>query len=87
MPLVKVKTKHQITLPVSVREKAGVAVGDLLEAKVEGKRITLTPQSVIDRSIAQGLKDFDEGRALGPFKSAKAAIRALHRAARSRRRR
>ena len=41
MPLVKIKEKYQVTLPASVRKKAGVAVGDLLEAQVRGKTITL----------------------------------------------
>lgn len=82
MTLVKVKGKYQVTLPTEVREKAGVAVGDFLEAKVQGKRITLTPKVVVDRAfvekrLAQGLKDIREGRALGPFRTAKAAIRAL----------
>ncbi len=35
LPLVKVKTKYQITLPTTVREQAGIDVGDLLEAKDE----------------------------------------------------
>lgn len=82
VPLVRVKEKYQVTLPAAVREKTGVSVGDLLEAKVQGKRITLTPKVVVDRAfiekrLAQGLKDIREGRLLGPFKTAKAAIRAL----------
>ena len=81
MPLVKVKTKYQVTLPVAVRKKAGLAVGDLLEAEVKGKKITLTPKSIIDREIALGLEDFKRGRSIGPFRTAKAAIRALRRAA------
>lgn len=81
MPLVKVKEKYQLTLPVSVRQKAGVAVGDLLEAKVQGKKITLTPKRVIDRELALALEDFKRGRFIGPFRTAKAAIRALRRAA------
>jgi AbrB family looped-hinge helix DNA binding protein len=43
MPLVRVKEKFQVTLPASVRQRTGLAVGDLLEANVEGKTITLTP--------------------------------------------
>lgn len=82
MPLVKVKEKYQVTLPTAVRQRAGVAVGDLLEAQVQGKKITLTPKVVIDRDfiekrLAQGLKDIKEGRVLGPFKTAKEALRAL----------
>ena len=81
MALVKVKEKYQVTLPAEVREKVGVAVGDFLEAKVQGKRITLTPKRVIDREIALALEDFKKGRFIGPFRTAKAAIRALRRAA------
>ena len=81
MSLVKVKEKYQVTLPAAVREKAGVAVGDFLEAKVQGKKITLTPKRVIDREIALALEDFKKGRFIGPFRTAKAAIRALRRAA------
>ena len=81
MPLVKVKTKYQVTLPDAVRRQVRVGVGDLLEAKVEKGRITLTPKSLIDREIAEGLEDFRRGRFIGPFKSAKEGIRALRRAA------
>ena len=78
MPLVKVKEKYQVTLPASVRQKAGVAVGDLLEAAVEGKKITLTPKTVVDRELALALEDLKKGRVYGPFSSAKAMIRSLH---------
>ena len=71
MPLVTVKTKYQVTLPTSVRKEAGVSVGDLLEAKVEGKKITLTPKSVVDRELALALADVRKGRVIGPFSSAK----------------
>lgn len=81
MPLVKVKEKYQVTLPAAVRRKAGVAVGDLLEAKVQGKKITLTPKSVIDRELALALEDYKRDRFIGPFRTAKTAIRALRRTA------
>ncbi len=82
MPLVKVKEKYQVTLPAAVRRKAGVAVGDLMEAKVEGKKITLVPKVVVDRAfiekrLAESFEDFRKGRVYGPFSSAKEAIRAL----------
>ena len=46
MALVKIKEKYQVTLPAALRQKAGLEVGDLLEAKVEGKKITLTPKKL-----------------------------------------
>jgi AbrB family looped-hinge helix DNA binding protein len=79
--LVKVKEKYQVTLPASVRRKAGLAVGDLLEAKVQGRKITLTPKSIVDREIALALEDVKKGRVYGPFSTAKETIRSLHREA------
>src|SRR5262245_23412665 len=35
MPLVKVETKYQVTLPGPIRRRARLHVGDLLEARVE----------------------------------------------------
>jgi AbrB family looped-hinge helix DNA binding protein len=81
MALVKIKEKYQVTLPAALRQKAGLEVGDLLEAKVEGKKITLTPKSVLDRELAQALKEIEQGKNFGPFNSAKDLIRSLNREA------
>ena len=67
MSIVTVKNKFQIVIPQRVREQIGVAVGDLLEAKVERGRITLTPKSLVDRAIAEGLEDVRKGCVKGPF--------------------
>lgn len=75
--MVRVKEKFQVTLPASVRQKTGLAVGDLLEANVEGKTITLTPKAVIDRELALALADVKKGRVYGPFRSAKEMLRSL----------
>ena len=82
MALVTVKTKFQVTLPTAVRRQAGVSVGDTLEARVEGKRITLTPKGLIDRELALALAEVQKGRVHGPFGSAKDMIAALQRGAR-----
>ena len=87
VPLVRVKEKYQVTLPASVRRKAGLAVGDLLEANVEGKKITLTPKSVVDRELALALEDVRKGRVYGPFSSAREVIQSLHREAKKLRKR
>jgi AbrB family looped-hinge helix DNA binding protein len=79
MSLVKVKTKGQVTLPYSLRERAGLSVGDLLEAKLEKGKITLTPKSFIDRRIEEGLEDIRRGRTYGPFDSADEMIESLER--------
>lgn len=52
MPLVKVKEKFQITLPAELREALHLAVGDLLEATIQGNVIVLKPKIVVDREQA-----------------------------------
>ena len=79
VPVVKVKTKYQVTLPTSVRHRVGLKVGDLLDAKVERGRITLTPKAVISPGIAEGLEDIKKGRVYGPFTSAEELLHSLHR--------
>ena len=53
MPLVKVKEKFQITLPVELREVLHLAVGDLLEATIQDNVIVLKPKDVVDRAHAR----------------------------------
>jgi bifunctional DNA-binding transcriptional regulator/antitoxin component of YhaV-PrlF toxin-antitoxin module len=83
MALVKVKSRYQVTLPNALRRRVGVAVGDLLEAKVEKGKITLGPVAVehadtsLDDYIQEGLKDYREGRCYGPFDSAEAMVASL----------
>ncbi len=77
MSLVIVKNKYQVVIPQNVRKAIGVTVGDIFEAKVERGRITLTPKSVVDRAIAEGLEDVRKGRVRGPFKSADEMIDSL----------
>jgi AbrB family looped-hinge helix DNA binding protein len=81
MPLVTVKTKYQVTLPTAVRRQAKLAVGDILEAKVKGKKITLTPKSLLDRELAVALEDVRKGRVVGPFDSAGAMLTDLQKRA------
>ena len=83
MALVRVKDKFQITLPAALREQVHLAVGDVMEVKVEGTKIVLTPQVVVERELAEALEDVRKGRTLGPFTSSKEAVRALRRAAKS----
>ena len=77
MSIVTVKNKYQVVIPLRVREQIGVAVGDILEAKVERGKITLTPKSVVDRTIAEGLEDVRKGRVRGPFKTVDEMIDSL----------
>ncbi len=74
----RIKEKFQVTLPVELRTRSGLAVGDFLEVSMEqGGVITLTPKSLVDRHIAEGLADLEAGRVHGPYESADEAIAAL----------
>ncbi|MGE3151186.1 MAG: AbrB/MazE/SpoVT family DNA-binding domain-containing protein [Nitrospiraceae bacterium] len=79
MAVVKVRSHCQVTFPPGILAKAGVAVGDLLDAKVEGKKITLVPKRAIDRELTLALNEVKRGRVKGPFPTAQATIRALRR--------
>ena len=81
MPLVSVKNKYQVVIPLNVRKKIGLNVGDLLEASVERGKITFTPKSVVDRGIAESLADFKEGRSYGPFETPAELVASLHKEA------
>ena len=77
MDIVTVKSKFQIVIPQHIREQVHVEIGDLLEASVEGGKITFTPKSLIDRHLAEGIEDAKHGRTHGPYANAGDAIRAL----------
>jgi len=78
MAVVKVKDKFQVTLPASLRKRAGVEIGDFLEARVERGRITLTPKSLVDRRLMEAIEDVRQGRTHGPFESQQAMVKSLH---------
>ena len=40
----KLSTRGQVVLPGPLRRRLGLRIGDSLEAKIEGRRIVLTPQ-------------------------------------------
>ena len=47
VPLVKIKTNFQITIPQSIRQKINVNIGDYLEVKDEGGRIVVCPVKIV----------------------------------------
>lgn len=77
--VVKVKSHYQLTIPPKVRAQARVAVGDLFEAKVEGRTIALVPKCLIDRELTLALNEVKRGRVKGPFPTDLTTVRALRR--------
>jgi len=78
MSLVKVRPNGQVTLP-SFRQRAKLNVGDVLKAKLENGKITLTPASLIDRHIAESQDQIKKDQFYGPFDTADEMIESLHR--------
>ena len=87
MSLVRVKTNSQVTIPDVIRQRLGVKVGDLLEAKVEKGSIVLRPKLVedrdeytpaqrrrIDAELAKGIADYKAGKSYGPFQTAEEMV-------------
>jgi AbrB family looped-hinge helix DNA binding protein len=94
MALVKVTPKYQVTIPTLVRRKMGVGAGDVLEAKIEKGKITLTPKAIadgsdpeytpeqkraIDMRLAKSLAEVKKGLTFGPFDTADEMIASMRR--------
>ncbi len=77
MSLVTIKNKYQIVIPAKVRREVSLRVGDFLEASVTDGKITLAPQTLLDREVAEALADFRGGRTSGPFETHEALVKHL----------
>ena len=83
----------EIVIPASIRRRAGIKAGDRLEFKVSGGIINIIPKvppaddeytPAQRRVIDAQLDDAAKGPYYGPFDSADAAIKFLHREIRKR---
>jgi len=77
--IVKIGVSRQVAIPKKLHDQLGLAPGDYLQVEVEGDRLILTPKALIEKRLAESLDDIREGRMHGPFRSASALIRSLHR--------
>lgn len=83
MALIKVGPKFQVTIPKAARAAIGIKVGDLVDATPTNGGILLRPKLVVDRDpeLQKQLEASEaavkEGRVLGPFTSAGAAMKAV----------
>ena len=83
MNTVKIGKSRQVVIPKPIHDKLRLKPGDLLEVKLRRNQVVFTPKQLIDRELALALEDFKTGRYIGPFRTAKAGIQALGRAAQS----
>ena len=77
----KVGPKYQLVIPKQIRTATKLKIGDFLKAELRGEGILLTPMALVERDLAAAEEDIKAGRVYGPFSSAKALVRSLHREA------
>ena len=96
MPIGKIGQRRQVVIPKEIFEALGLQTGDFVEVKqVKGTVVNkpkklvdademLTPaqKAQIDARLAEAEEDIKHGRVLGPFDTAKEAMRALRAQAR-----
>ena len=87
MPAVKIGVSRQVAIPKKLHDQLGLAPGDYLEIEVQDNRLILTPKTLIEKRLAEGLDDLKRGRTYGPFSSPPALIRSLHHEAKQRKKR
>ncbi len=73
MPLVKIRERHQITIPKEIVNKLKVKTGDLMEMEVQEGKVTLVPKRVVPHAPAPKLSE-KEQRVLETAKKKIAAI-------------
>jgi AbrB family looped-hinge helix DNA binding protein len=79
----KVGHKYQVVIPKSIRDAAGLEVGDYIEADLTKEGILLRRKVLVNHDLNSALKealvDVAKGRTGKPFKSAGALVRSLKR--------
>jgi AbrB family looped-hinge helix DNA binding protein len=85
--IVTIRPKSEITVPASIRRKAGLKAGDRLSFQVSGRVITIVPstssesraeRAKIERAVVASERDFQNGRAFGPFETHEEFLKSLH---------
>ena len=72
MPVVKVRTNRQVTIPKSVFDEIGLAEGDFVEVVRRDDHIVIKPKKLVDaydvlhpeeeEAVARGEKELESGR-------------------------
>lgn len=76
MPLVKVGTRYQVSIPKALAEELALKPGDYVEVDRQGKKLVLIPKIVIDREDSwywskewqKKEREADEALAKGDYK-------------------
>jgi len=77
MAVVKIRANRQVTIPKAIFDELGLEEGQFVEVVLQQNGVFLKPKKLVDPDMEEALRDIDEGRVVGPFKTAKTAIKAL----------
>lgn len=87
MPFAVMREKGRVVLPVEVRKKLGLKIGDVLEVKSDNGRIVLKPRAKRDQSwywtarwqkkVKAALKDVEAGRVSKAYDNLDEALKVL----------
>lgn len=77
VPAVKIGASRQVVIPKIIHKKLGLNPGDYLSVEMKEGQVIFTPQTLIDKRLAEGLADLKAGRVYGPFDSARRLISSL----------
>jgi AbrB family looped-hinge helix DNA binding protein len=77
LPKVKIGVSRQVAIPKKFYDAMRLEPGDYMEIELHDDRLTLTPKTFIEKRLAEGLRDIEAGKVIGPFKNAKEALDAL----------
>jgi len=78
MTAVKIGVTRQVVIPKKLHDKLGLVPGDYLEVELAGDHLVFTPKALVEKRLAESLADIRKGRVHGPFTSASAVVRSLH---------
>ena len=77
MSAVRVGVSRQVAIPKKLHDQLGLTAGDYLEIEIQGGKLILTPKQLVDKRLEEAEEDVRHGRVLGPFSTAKQAMKAL----------
>ena len=75
--IVKIGTSRQVAIPKKMYEQLHLGAGDYLQVEVKKDKLILTPKAFIEKRLAEGLKEIEEGKITGPFDNAEDMIKSL----------
>ena len=79
--ITRLGASRQVAIPKTLHDEMGLRPGDYFEVTRENNVLVLKPKVLIDKTLKKKLDEaeiaYKKGKYAGPFKSARAALRAV----------